>query len=135
MAKTRTTSSKKRSRKARREAVARGESVPQPKRPAGGPRPRAAEPAPISTEVPRPDRPPVTPQGVKVRFSDSSRTRTDTGIDERLSEVELPAIRKDLRKLAVTLTVFGIIFAGLAVVGTQTDMVQQLGEKLFTLWQ
>jgi hypothetical protein len=134
MAKTRT-SSKKRSRKARREAVARGESIPQPKRPAGGPRPRAAEPAPISTDVPTPERPQTVPGSVRVRFSDTSRSRTDTGIDERLSDIELPAIRKDLRKLAVTFTVFGVIFAGLAVIGTQTDLVQQLGEKLFTLWQ
>lgn len=136
MAKTKTTS-KKHSRKARKAAIARGESPAQPQAStkAGGPRPGPAQPAPISQDATPAQHPPVAPQGVTVRFSDSSRPRTNVGIDERMAEVELPAIRKDLRKLAITLSVFGVIFVGLAIVGTHTSMVQDLGDKLFTLWQ
>lgn len=128
-------SAKKQSRKARRAAVASGQAPKTPRASTStGPR-TPAQPAPISREVERAQVPTAPAGTTRVTFSNAAATRTDTGIDKRLAEIELPAIRKDLKKLALTLSTFGVIFVGLAVLGTQTDMVQQLGKSLFSLWQ
>lgn len=133
--KTASKSSRKQSRKARRQAVASGQSLNTPRAStATGPR-TPAQPAPISREVDRPAPPAPAGGSTRVTFRDAGRGRTDAGIDRRLAEIELPAIRRDLRKLAVTLGVFGVIFAGLAIIGTHTDAVQELGASLFSLWE
>lgn len=126
---------KKQSRKARRAAVASGQAPRTPRASTNtGPR-TPAIPAPISREADRTQVPTVPTGTTRVTFSNAAAGRTDAGIDKRLAEIELPAIRRDLRKLALTLSTFGVIFIGLAVVGTHTDLVQQLGKSLFSLWQ
>lgn len=127
---------KKASRRARREARAAGVPIEPPK--AGGSgniRARVSEPAPITETVKKEEIPTAPRTSARVSFSGGTTPRTDAGFDTRLATIELPAIRRDLRKLAATMAVFGLIFTGLAVVGTQTELVQRLGESLFSLWQ
>lgn len=123
------TKRKKLTRRARRAA-----GITKPKSTGGG-APRPTEPVAIRVEVPDQPAPPAPVQTTAVRFSDTSRSRTPSGIDESVAAHEYPAIRRDLRKLAVTVVFFAAVIAALAIIGNQTNIVTDLGKQLFTLWR
>lgn len=50
-------------------------------------------------------------------------------------EAEYVSVRKDLRKLGLTVVAFVVIVAALTVLNAQTGFVGSLGNGLFHLWQ
>ncbi len=61
--------------------------------------------------------------------------RGPDGIDSKLAASEYPAVRKDLRKLGLTVTFFVAVLAGLTVLGNSTSVISDLGSELFKLWR
>lgn len=70
----------------------------------------------------------------KVAFQ-TEQTKAPSGIDEELAAREYPAVRRDLKKLSLTIAVFVLIIAGLGVLGSTTNVIGNLGDHLFRLWQ
>lgn len=62
-------------------------------------------------------------------------SRGPDGIDKELAETEYPAIRRDLRKLGLTILCFSAIIAVLTLIGSQTTVIGDAGRELFKLWQ
>lgn len=78
------------------------------------------------------------PQNIKPTGVTATFTRADhgpRGIDSKVAELEYASVRRDLRKLGVTIVVFTAIIAGLTVLGSQTSAITDLGSYLFTWWK
>ncbi len=103
-----------------------------------GVRARPTEAAAI-TEEHKPEPPQTTPvaappKPAAVTFQ-TATSRGPDGIDEELTKIEYPAVRRDLKRLGVTILAFAAILAGLTVLGNQTDVIDRLGHELFKVWQ
>lgn len=100
-----------------------------------------AQPA---ADIPEPESEPLTgdqpeaeaaqPVPVTATFTPSA-ARGERGIDRETEEVEYPAVRRDLRKLGITIAVLVLIIAGLSVWNDRTGVVGDVGNWLFSFWQ
>lgn len=95
--------------------------------------PEASSPAAPPTPSPAAP-PPPAPREVKATFS-TTRSRGADGIDAALTAIEYPAVRRDLRKLGLTMLFFFAVLAGLTYVGSSTDLINDVGHELFKLWR
>jgi hypothetical protein len=93
------------------------------------PQPEPAAPEPAAEETAEESLPKVT-----ATFRQTA-SRGPDGIDQALAATEYPAVRRDLRKLGLTIVFFAAVTAGLAVFNAQTNLVGVLGQDLFRLWQ
>jgi len=75
---------------------------------------------------------PAKPVGAS--FTPRTRRGPD-GIDAELAATEYPAVKRDLRKLGLTIAAFVALLAGLSVLANTTSAVRDLGHNLFQLWQ
>lgn len=89
---------------------------------------KAPEQTVQATQAPR-------PAAVTATFAQSGATRQKEGIEQRLATIEFTAVRRDLRKLAVTIVLFVAILIGLTILNSQTTAIKDLGAWLFTWWQ
>lgn len=97
------------------------------------PKPAAAEPVREAKTVPKPEKAAAV---AKTTVSFSTKTnRGPDGIDQQLAAVEYPAVKRDLRKLGITIVAFALIIGGLVMLNNETGLVGSLGNNLFKLWQ
>lgn len=68
-------------------------------------------------------------------FGAAQAARRHDGLEQRLADIEFSAVRRDLRKLAVTIVLFTAIIVGLTILNSQTTAIKDLGAWLFTWWQ
>jgi hypothetical protein len=95
----------------------------------------ASPAAPIekpATPTPAQLAPPRQPVGVKASFT-ASPARQSSGTAD--TAAEFPYIRRDLRKLGLTIVFFAAILGGLTVLSSQTTALDDLGSYLFTWWR
>lgn len=69
---------------------------------------------------------------IKASFRPGSAARRSAAIG---GEEQFTAIRRDLRFMAVLITGFSLVIAGLGYLGATTPLFADLGAALFTLWQ
>ena len=102
---------------------------PKPRR-AAEPAASVPEPDAISPEGTQPEAEAAEPVRVKATFTPAAPTPVSGS-----EPAEFGPVRKDLRKLGLTIIGLIVIMAGLVVWNDQTNVVGELGEKLFSLWQ
>ena len=96
--------------------------------------PKAKNPIPPSNDEVLPDPPAKEVRGpVKVAFT-RAESRGPDGIDAALAEQEYPAVRRDLRKLGLTIVTFALLLTALKLTADNTQIINQLGDALFRLW-
>ncbi|MSU75868.1 hypothetical protein EXS54_00095 [Patescibacteria group bacterium] len=127
---------KKRRKLSRRERKGLGHSGPEQR--ASTPIPVEAEPtsdaAPESTEPAATPEPAPAAAPVTATFTPTA-TRGDHGVDKEIEDVEYPAVRRDLRKLGVTIVVLILVIVGLTIWNDHSNVVGHLGSWLFSFWQ
>ena len=96
----------------------------------------AAPEQPTAAEPQSPARPTVTatfkpsqPAAAPAQPGPAAPTAPTTA-----EEAEYTSVRKDLRKLSLTIVALIVVVAGTVVVNDQTGFVNALGEQLFHLW-
>lgn len=118
---------KRKKKLSRRERKAHPERVPSAPAPAAPETP--SEPAAES----QPATPTAPPASVTASFKPTPPpAEASSGSSE---PAEFTAVRKDLRKLWVTIAVLILIVAGLTVWNAQTDVIGNLGDAMFSWWQ
>jgi len=116
----------RRERKAHPERVA---SQPTAQPAANIPEPEAESPMGSQPETEAAQPVPVTAT-FKPADPQASSTAAQSG-----DQAEYTAVKKDLRKLWLSIAALILIIAGLAVWDAQTDVIGQLGNAMFSWWQ
>ncbi len=98
--------------------------------PASGP----AEPASAQPQQPAP-RPAVTATFTPSEPAPAAGAPAAPAPAESAEAAEYTAVRKDLRKLGLTILACVAVVAGLVVLNDRTGFVGALGEQLFHLWE
>lgn len=122
---------KKKKRLSRRERKAHPERVASPPAESGNPAANVPEPDAESLSGSQPEAEAAQSIPVKATFKPSAPPAGSASA-EPADQAEYTAVKKDLRKLWLTIGALALIVAGLAVWNAQTGVISDLGGSVFS---